>query len=671
MLALGLAGGLDTVHEEFLDSPENYTYDAAAVLVEDGKVIAGIEEERLNRIKRTNKFPLQALRFCLAQRGIRVPDIDRIAYYVNEEAANMLLSRLYLAKPEIGRRFDARTLLAFTLGRHLQCEIDPAKLRFFQHKLMHAIGVTAHSGFEESLVLVIDNAGGVYHGRRQQNGSVSLESLAAMPPAKSLGKFSEAILPFLGFGMFDEYKAMMLAPYGNPATYASLVGSLYDLLPNGDYVFHLERVFSLLDVIEPRRNGQVPGQAHKDLAASLQRAMEEIVLHVLRHHRQTTGLRKLCMAGGMAENSAINGRVLYAGLFDEVFVHPAAYDSGCALGAALLASYEEPAASNNGRLQDVYWGTSVGGTQQIKVELENWRDFICSEQVPDVGRQTAALIARGSVVGWIQGNTEFGSHALGNRNVLADPRSIESRDRVRKALRLQDDGLPFSAAVLEEDAHDFFDLPSTPESFRFKTFVVRIREDKRAVLPGASHVDGTTRLQTVSRKTNPRYWELINAFRDISGIPVLLNTSLNSNAEPMVATLEDGIITLLTTDLDYLVAGDFVARRSTPLLEQYLSLLVSLPPYVKIFRTKGYTERQKNRVRDEVRTSYDAQFYRKISPELGDLLLRLDGPRPLGELLRLSSSGKDREAELLGELNQLWSERLVEMRAAQNGGLLS
>lgn len=664
MLALGLAGGLDVVHEEFLDSPENYTYDAAAVLVEDGKVIAAIEEERLNRIKRTNKFPLQALRFCLEQRGIRIQDVDRIAYYVNEEAANMLLARLYLAKPEIGRRFDARTLLAVTLGRHLQCEIDPARLRFFQHKLMHAVGVMDHSGFEESLVLVIDNAGGVYHGKRQQDGSVKLDSLVAMPPSKSLGKFSEAILPFLGLGMFDEFKAMMMAPCGDPNRYASLVSNLYELLPNGDYVFHPERVFALLDAVEPRRKGRALGQEHKDLAASLQHAMEEIVLHVLRHYREVTGLKNLCIAGGMAENSATNGKVLYSGLFDEVFVHPAAYDAGCALGAALLASYEQPSPNSNRRLMDVYWGTSIEAGGHSGQELGKWHGLLNSRQVHNIAQHTAQLIADGAVVGWMQGRTEFGSHALGNRNVFANPRMLESRDRVHKALGIENGNSPFAAAVLEEEAGEYFDLPAAPESFRFKTFVVKVREDKRALLPAVTHVDGTTRLQTVSQKSNPLYWQLLKAFREITGVPVLLNTSLNSNTEPMVATLADGIVTFLTTGIDYLVAGDFVAEKNPALQEKFSSLMLSLPPYVKIFRSKGYAERQKNSPRDEIRTSYDAQFRRKISPHVSELLLGLDGPKPLGELLQ-AANGK--QSELLAELNQLWSERLVEMRAAGKG----
>jgi carbamoyltransferase len=391
MLTLGLAGGLDPVYDNFLDSPDNYTYDGAAVLVKDGKVIAAIEEERLDRIKRSNKFPLQAIQFCLEAGGIGARDLDRIAYYVDERDANALLSHLYLHRPDIEPKLDARSLFAAMLGRGLGVEVDAAKLRFYPHCLMHGIGVMDQSGFEESLVLVIDEVGGMFRGQREKNGSVRLYPIADLPPAKSLGRFWGALFPFFGYGNFDEYKVMMLAPYGDPDTYQEPVGNLYDLLPNGDYLFHLDRVRALIGKIEPRRRDQEPAQAHRDLAASLQAALERIVLHVVRHHREATGQRNLCIAGGMAENSVTNGKVLQSNLFDRVFVHPAAYDAGCALGAALAASYEQPARPRVCRSQ-VYWGVDVGEDTRIAKELGNWSGPLTSERVPNVADYTARLI---------------------------------------------------------------------------------------------------------------------------------------------------------------------------------------------------------------------------------------------------------------------------------------
>jgi carbamoyltransferase len=663
MLTLGLAGGLDPVHEDLMDTPDNYTYDGAAVLIEDGKVIAASEEERLNRIKHSNKFPTQSIRFCLKQCGASIQDIDLVAYYVNEDAANALLSRLYLAMPGIEPRIDARTLLAVTLRRELGSKINPARIRFYQHKLTHAVSAMVLSEFDESLVFIIDNAGGIFLGRRE-NEAVTLESIVAIPPSKSLGRFCQAVFPFLGLGLFDEYKAMALAPHGDPKVYEPLFRSFYELLPNGDYALHLDRVYMLMGEVDARPKHKEFSRTHKDIAASLQQAQEEIVLHVLRHYRQATGQRNLCMAGGMVENSATNGKVLYSGLFDQVFVHAAAYDSGCALGAALLASYEQGAASNNThQVQHVYWGTDIGDDSSIADQLQSWNSLISFEKSPDIARHTAQLMAQGSVVGWMQGRSEFGPRALGNRSILADPRPQENKDRINQMVKKREGYRPFAPSVLQEDARLYFDLPVGIDSFPFMIFVVNVRENMRQQLGAITHIDGTARVHTVSRETNPRYWDVINAFKDITGVGVLLNTSFNNNVEPIVDSVEDGIVSFLTTGLDYLVVGEYLVSKRTPSWEDQLSMKVSLPPYVKISQTKGFVERKRMAARHEIHTSYDSKFRRKISRELGDLLIGLDGETTVGSLLRLSAAGVAREQDLMAELNDLWSERLVTIHA--------
>jgi carbamoyltransferase len=660
MLTLGLAGGLDPVYETRLDTPENYTYDGAAVLVEDGRVVAAIEEERLNRIKRSNKFPVQAIQFCLEQRGINASDIDLIAYYVHETAANGLLSRLYLANSDIERRIDARTLMSELLGRKLHCRIDPGRLRFFQHKLTHAASVMAQSGFDESLIFVNDNVGGLFLGHRDNKGKVCLEPIVELPASKSLWRFCQGVLLFLGLGLFEEYKALALAPYGDVATYNPLYKRLYELLPNGDYTLHRDQIDLLIGQVDPRQRHQPFSQTHKDLAASLQHAMQEIVLHVLGHYRHKTGQRNLCMAGGMAENSSINSYILYSALFDQVFVHPAAYDSGCALGAALLASCEGDIAKNV-RVQDVYWGTGIGTEHEMMAELERWHGFLNFESFPNVGRRTAELIAQGAVVGWVQGRSEFGSHALGNRNVLADPRFEENRSRVNKILGRQEDYRPLASSVLEEHAQELCELPAGTATFPFMTFAVRVHEDKRSLLRATTHMDGMTRLQTVSQDTNSRFWGLIEAFKELTGAPALLSASFNNSVEPVVDTVQDAVVSFLTTDLDYLVVGNFVAKKCTPTWEDWLSLRLSLPPQVQLIRMKGHMERQQMASRNELRTSYDPQRRRGISKELGDLLINLDGETWVGELLRQGASEAQRKQALLSELIQLWSERFVTM----------
>src|SRR4051794_17303709 len=206
MFTLGFAGGLDVVHERRLDTPENYTYDGAAVLLEDGVVVAALEEERLDRIKHSNKFPVKSIRFCLESRGLRLSDLSSVAYYVDEVSADALLTRMYLSRSDFQRRVDARTLMRTMLGEAFDCAIEPSKLRFYEHKLTHAACAMYQSGFRQALVYVIDNAGALYAGRRNSEGQVSLETLALTPPSKSIQKFCHALLPFLGLGLFEEYK---------------------------------------------------------------------------------------------------------------------------------------------------------------------------------------------------------------------------------------------------------------------------------------------------------------------------------------------------------------------------------------------------------------------------------------------------------------------------------
>jgi carbamoyltransferase len=663
MLTLGLAGGLDPVHEARLDSPENFTYDGAAVLVEDGTVVAAIEEARVDRIKRSNKFPVAAIRFCLEQHGVGPEAVDRIAYYAPEDAANHLLSRLYLAMPEIERRLDARNLLAATLSRELRAQIDPARLRFFQHKLTHAAGAMAQSGFDAALVLVLDNSGGLFRAHREEGGAIRLEEIVAIPPPKSTTRLCQTLLPFLGLGPLDDQKAVAMAPHGDAAAFRSLFRSLYELLPGGDYTLRLERVAQLVGKIEPRGRQQGPGQQHQDLAAALQEAQEEIVLHVLRHHREATGLRNLCMAGGIVENSRTNGKVLYAGLFDEVFVHPAPTDAGCALGAALLASEDAGHPAPRQRLHDVSWGTNAG--EAAAAELERWGGFLAFERSPDAVRRAAELLAEGAVVGWVQGRSEFSPRSLGNRSVLADPRPAGNRQRVDEVLHRPAGATSFAPSVLEEDVREYFALPDGTTSFPYMVFGVKVREDRRQELAAAVHPDGTAWLQTVSRQTNPRFRELIQAFKDLTGMPVLLNTSFSSGSEPIVDSVEDAVVSFLTTELDALVLDDFVVRRRTPARDDRLALRVSLPPYVRLQQTRSFVGPERMAASCQIRTSYDARLGVPVSRALFDLLMGLDGEQPLGELLQAHGVGPEAEPALIAELDKLWAQRLVRLRGGR------
>jgi len=662
MLCLGFSGGLNLVHENPLEIPSAFTHDGAAVLVRDGEVVAAIEEERLNRIKHSNKFPVNSLRFCLERQGIQMRDIDCFAFYATQEYCNALLARIFLSRPAMKTQLEAKTVMHQLLQRQFECEIDPARITFVRHHMAHAVSAYALSGFERSLVVAIDGYGDFLSGLVAIGEGGSLRETETFPQSKSLGVLYLDVIQFLGYGPFDEYKVMGLAPYGNPDTYRPILRGLYELLPDGGYELYLDRVpAALMGQIKIRKKGEPFTQQHKDLSAALQEALEEIVMHMMRHRRYATGQRNLCLAGGVAHNCTMNGKILYSGLFDRVFVQPASHDAGCALGAALYVSQLQGKPAPCKQMEHVYWGTDVDDGDAVAAELRRWQGLISFERSPNVARDAAKLMADGYVVGWVQGQSEFGPRALGNRSILADPRPAENKGRINQMVKKREAYRPFAPSVLEEDAGEFFDLPPGSEPFPFMIFVVNVREDKRELLQAITHVDGTARIQTVSRKSNRRYWELIRAFKDITGIPVLLNTSFNNNVEPIVDSVRDAVVSYLTTGLDYLVVGDFIARKSASSWEDRLLLEVSLPEYVRIQQTRAYTGPGKTATMCEMRTTFDSQIHVPISVQLCRLLMALEGQPSILELFQLHAIESESERQgLVHELTELWVQRLVQ-----------
>jgi carbamoyltransferase len=658
MLSIGLSGGFNRYFDNTFELPRSAVHDGAAALVENGEIVTAIEEERLNRIKHSNKFPEHALRYCLDRRGLDIQDVDRFSFYSTEECADALLAVQHLNQRDLLHRVNARTLLCQLLSEAFDHPIDPARIVFKRHHLCHGASASALSGFERSLVLAIDGFGDFLSGVVATAESSSLTEIASLAENQSLGVLYVEVIRFLGYQQFDEYKVMGLAPYGDPAVYRPVLRRLYELLPNGDYALHLDRVVPvMLGAVEVRKTGQPVTRRHMDLAAALQEALETIVLHVLRHYRAETRLRKLCLAGGVALNCTMNGRIARSGLFDDVFVQPAAHDAGCALGGALLAAHDEGYPAKCGRLQHVYWGTDIGGQAEVEAELKAWQGFLRFERSDEVTREAAALLAGGEVLGWVQGRSEFGPRALGNRSILADPRPAENRERINQMVKKREAFRPFAPSVLEEDAAEFFDLPEGFGALPFMLFVVDVRPDKRALLPATTHIDGTARVQTVSRATNRRYWDLIAEFKELTGIPVLLNTSFNNNVEPIVDSTADAVVSFLTTELDRLVIGDFVVRKRTPAEKDWLALRVSLPPHIEVRRTKGFVSADRAETVSELRSVYDSV---RISSALGELLAELDGEQMVGELLD-QAHASERPA-LIEELARMWALRKVRLR---------
>ncbi|AUX21621.1 carbamoyltransferase [Sorangium cellulosum] len=663
MLTLGLSGGLSFAHEEMYDIPKNFTHDGAAVLVEDGEVVAGIEEERLNRIKHSNKFPIEATRFCLARRGVDIDQVDRIAFYASEEYCNALLGRVRLLTGGALPRVDARTLLAAKLGEGLGRRIDRDRIVFVPHHQAHAASTYLLSGYDDSLIVAIDGSGDFLSGLVAVGTGDRIEVLSTFPEAKSLGNFYVAVISLLGYGVFDEYKVMGLAPYGDPARYRAQMSALYTLLPGGDYEIHRDRVGALAQQIEVRRRGGPFTQQHRDVAASLQEALETIVMHALRHQREVTGKSRLCLAGGVAHNCTMNGKIAYSGLFEGVFVQPAAHDAGCALGAALHVSLAEGALGSRRRLTHVFWGSDVGEDAEIEAELSAWSRFLSHERAADLPGRVADLLASGAAVGWAQGASEFGPRALGHRSILADPRPAANKDLINAMVKKREAYRPFAPSVLEEDARELFELPPGQDDFPFMIFVLKVREDRRSVLGATTHVDGTARVHTVSQKANPRFHGLLKAFKDRTGVPALLNTSFNNNVEPIVDSAHDVVTSFLTTGLHHLAIGDYIATKRDFTWEDVATLALQIPKYVRVDQIRRFVAMDRAATVFELRNTYDAGLRVRVSPDVGEALMRADGSRSIRALL--AEAGADdpaRARKAVEEIEGLWSQRLVSLR---------
>ncbi|KRQ09642.1 carbamoyltransferase family protein [Bradyrhizobium manausense] len=662
MLCLGVSGGLDKVYECRPELPSTFLHDGAAVLVRDGRVIAAVEEERLNRVKHSNKFPSRSIQYCLEAAGVRLGDVDRIAFYATEAYCNTMLERLFVSQPSDAIPIDARLLLRTMLAQEFNTELDPTRISFVSHHQAHAVSAFAMSGFEKSLILAIDGGGEFLSGLVAIGDGSEVNQLESFPESNSLGLFYLETIRYLGYSLFDEYKVMGLAPYGDPVPYRKLFEQFYELGDYGGYRVHLDRIGpALVRNIQVRRKGMPFTQQHRDVSASLQEALERIVFHILRHYREATGMTRLCLAGGVAHNCTVNGKLLYSGLFEDIFVQPAAHDAGCALGAALMASREIGQSAPRERLQEVYWGPDLGTEHCVEQELSAWVGHLDIERSDDVAGRAADLMANGAVIGWVQGRSEFGPRALGNRSILADPRPAANKDRINAMVKKREGYRPFAPSVLEEDAPEYFDLPAGLREFPFMNFVVRVHESKRDLLGAITHIDGTARLQTVSRKSNPSYWGLIDEFKKRTGIPVVLNTSFNNNAEPIVDSVADAVATFLTTELDALVVGPFLVRKRAVTLDDWTSLAVSLPPYASLYRVRAHTARDRQDTVCEVRTTVSGGGAVRISDELFDLLMRVKGEAVLRDLFDSMVLDRTKREALVEELRGLWEQRRVRL----------
>jgi len=662
MKVLGITFSVPLLHEgEFIGNRYLLGHDSAAVLISNGIVMTAIEEERLSRIKHTDKAPISAIRYCMESNHLSIEDIDYVAVNFDEATLNYIFRQAYLENLQEKKLHNVRVHIKRVIREALHAEIADEKIVFVKHHLAHAESAYALSGFEDSLVLVIDGRGDAAAGIVQVRTKESSEVLYEIPMHSSLGHFYLYIINHLGYKMFDEYKVMGLAPYGDPKVYESYFKEFYDLFPRGKFVINTQKFHNLFRICLPRRKGEEFSQIHKDIAAALQQSLEKIILHVLSYYRKKTGLKNLCLAGGVAHNCAANGKILESGLFDKIFVQPAAHDAGTALGAALYVvnHYGEEKDKVKTELKDVNLGTDINAANSIETTLLKWKDFIQYKKMNDIVEIAANLIQEGNVIGWVQGRAEYGPRALGNRSILADPRPFDNKRRINAMVKKREAYRPFAPSVLQEYVGEYFVLPSAQDDFPFMNFVLNVKEEYQDRLQAITHVDGTARVQTVSKETNERYWSLIREFGKLSGINMVLNTSFNNNAEPIVDSAEDAIVCYLTTNINYLILGDYLVTKNEVTEELISNVKVALKQYVKLCSIAEYDVENILAYQYKIICNYDSNKTYSISENMYRFLSYHEERKTVGEVLK--KLGNIDLKVLCEELVDLWSNRVIDI----------
>ena len=585
-----------------------FYHDSAACLVIDGNIVAAAQEERFTRKKHDSAFPTEAVAYCLAEAGIVAADLDYVVFYDKPFLKFERLFETYLAFAPRGfksfvtslpiwlkDKLFQKSMIAKVLNQQFGGDIDwTTRLLFSEHHLSHAASAFFPSPFEEAAVLTMDGVGewtttSLAIGRGNQ---LAVHKEIQFP--HSLGLLYSAITYYTGFKVNSgEYKVMGLAPYGEPK-YADLIkDNLIDIKEDGS--FHLDMSYfnyctgltmtnERFDTLfgGPRRAAESQlTQREMDLAASVQAVTEEVVIKLATGIRKSTGLRNLCLAGGVALNCVANGKLLRKNIFDNIWIQPAAGDAGGAVGAALAAYHmmlKQPRTVNPAdSMKGGYLGPEYSQAD-IEQRLTKAGAVFTTVSDSEMIALTAQALAEGKAVGWHQGRMEFGPRALGGRSIIADPRSEVVQKQLNLKVKYRESFRPFAPSVLREDVSEWFDiqsdspymllvadvakskqLPMTPE--QEKLFGIEKLNVPRSQIPAITHVDYSARIQTVHAHTNPKYFDLITKFKEMTGCPVLVNTSFNVRGEPIVCTPEDSFNCLMGTEIEFLVVGNAIMRK--------------------------------------------------------------------------------------------------------------
>ena len=535
-----------------------WTHDSAAALVVDGTLVATAEEERFSRNRHHKGYPYKAVEYCLAEGKLSKKEVDILA--VSFHPYKVFASwPLYLRPFSLGRQL--LNLGAFYLHRRAaRKEFPNARVVYVPHHLAHAATAYRCSGFNEANILTIDGSGETETfafftgkgGRIRKIWDIPLQKGAfGKRKGSSIGFAYSAVTNFLNLGVKAEGKTMGLASYGTPRY------DFRDILRISNhrkYRIDREALKRLYPTLE-RTNAKEPlSQEHKDLAASLQKALEESLVNLAREAYEWSGSKNFCLAGGVALNCNANSRIRGEDFCDELFVQPGANDGGAALGAALEAAarYDRPI---NFRMEHAYWGPSFADSEIERLLQEAKVRY---ERHDDIEKETAKLLADGKIVGWFQGRMELGPRALGNRSILADPTVAGQNDIVNERVKHREPWRPFAPVVTEESGAKYFDdFRASP--FMLLTFYVK--KEWRKCLPAITHVDGSSRIQTVTEAQNRPLYRLLKEFEKRKGVPVLLNTSFNDKDEPIVCTPRDALRCYFSPGLDALVMGNFILTK--------------------------------------------------------------------------------------------------------------
>jgi carbamoyltransferase len=597
-----------------------FYHDSAAALIMDGKIVAAAQEERFTRKKHDPAFPAEAVKYCLQHAGLSAKDLDAVVFYDKPLLKfERLLETYYAFAPKglrsfitampvwIKEKMFLKRLIREELTKLYGDEAKSVKLLFPEHHLSHAASAFYPSPFEEAAILTIDGVGEWATASICKGSGKDISILKELRFPHSLGLLYSAFTYFLGFRVNSgEYKLMGLAPYGNPTSpevdnYVDIIkrelvsikedGSIWLNQDYFDYatglrMVHEDKWAALFKF--PRRNPEDELlEQHCNLGLAIQRITEEVVVLMAKEAKRLSGARYLCLAGGVALNCVSNGKLQSAGVFDDIFIQPAAGDAGGALGAALAAYHiyfgqERRLSGQQDEMAGSYLGPDISD-RDVEVAARKYKGvYTRLANVKDLAEKTARLLAEGNVVGWVQGRMEFGPRALGGRSILGDPRNAEMQKKLNLKIKYRESFRPFAPSVLAEDCNQYFNyngispymllvhpvadsrrkaLPATYHQMPLREKLYCLRSD----LPSITHIDFSARIQTVHQETNPYYHELIQAFKRQTGYGVIVNTSFNVRGEPIVCTPEDAYRCFMRTEMDYLVVGNYLfAKQEQP-----------------------------------------------------------------------------------------------------------